>query len=373
MITKRKTLKGSAALFALAARCSQARATNTQGVKFGVIRWDAWDGQTESGEVVRANTGWFAAHNLDPANFHKRAPFFARQLGPNQMSIDGGTQTIMDQEITYAAKGFNNRHFWCFAWNASNSPYSIAFQLFQSSKLRDQVHYCLFFTPNTSFYEAVSAGSLIPYLKQGNYQTVLGGRPLIIYSVSGLVQSQDRLTSATSALKKGCTVAGVPAPYIVVMDMSHNMRQAAQTAANIGADAVTTYAAPLGMLNNTPYTTIDKITQKYWATMADAGAKMLPTAMSGWNRAPRIVHPVPWERRFGTQSITNVATEPSPAELASHVQSCIDFVDAHRHQCEANVALLYAWNEFDEGGFICPTWTANGADHAKLDALATVW
>jgi hypothetical protein len=35
--------------------------------------------------------------------------------------------------------------------------------------------------------------------------------------------------------------------------------------------------------------------------------------------------------------------------------------------------LIYAWNEFDEGGWLCPTLSADGApDTSRIEALGSV-
>jgi hypothetical protein len=71
--------------------------------------------------------------------------------------------------------------------------------------------------------------------------------------------------------------------------------------------------------------------------------------------------------------MSNYYAAATPSQLAAHVQALINFVAANPASCPSGRATLYAWNEFDEGGWLCPTWTAGGADHSRLDALAAVW
>ena len=69
-------------------------------------------------------------------------------------------------------------------------------------------------------------------------------------------------------------------------------------------------------------------------------------------------------------------TEPTPDELAAHVTEALGWVDARTDVATAGTAIVYAWNEHDEGGWLCPTWTAAGPDETRVDALAdavTVW
>jgi hypothetical protein len=47
----------------------------------------------------------------------------------------------------------------------------------------------------------------------------------------------------------------------------------------------------------------------------------------------------------------------------------LDWVAAHRGLAEASAVLIYAWNEFDEGGWLAPGLT-DGA--ARLEAIGSV-
>jgi hypothetical protein len=45
-------------------------------------------------------------------------------------------------------------------------------------------------------------------------------------------------------------------------------------------------------------------------------------------------------------------------------------VQNNRQICIANTIIIYAWNEFDEGGWISPTRNKDGsADTSRLDAI----
>ncbi len=70
----------------------------------GAIRWDAWYG--ESGPVKEVE------RSLGPKKYHFRLPFFARVFGDDQVRINGDAETIMDQEIAFAAEAGLN--YWAF-------------------------------------------------------------------------------------------------------------------------------------------------------------------------------------------------------------------------------------------------------------------
>jgi len=53
-----------------------------------------------------------------------------------------------------------------------------------------------------------------------------------------------------------------------------------------------------------------------------------------------------------------------------HVQDAFDFIGANSSICDADTTLMYAWNEHDEGGWLCPTLDGSGQD--RLAALAEI-
>ncbi len=58
-----------------------------------------------------------------------------------------------------------------------------------------------------------------------------------------------------------------------------------------------------------------------------------------------------------------------PMEIAAMLKSAMNYVTNHPAQCPANAVIMYAWNEFDEGGWLCPTLHDG---NARLNALKTV-
>ena len=61
-----------------------------------------------------------------------------------------------------------------------------------------------------------------------------------------------------------------------------------------------------------------------------------------------------------------------PAEIAAHLRDAMKFMREHTDICEANALIVYAWNEYDEGGWLAPTRSAHGPNTSRLDAVRTV-
>jgi len=41
--------------------------------------------------------------------------------------------------------------------------------------------------------------------------------------------------------------------------------------------------------------------------------------------------------------------------MAARIKAAFDYVAAHPKECEAQALSMYSWNEFSEGGGLCPT------------------
>lgn len=75
-------------------------------------------------------------------------------------------------------------------------------------------------------------------------------------------------------------------------------------------------------------------------------------------------HPVPWERRNGKTEIAFQA--PSAMELKFHIESGLEFA---KRTPNTPAILIYAWNEFDEGGWIYP---ASEDNFDRIEVLKSV-
>ena len=99
------------------------------------------------------------------------------------------------------------------------------------------------------------------------------------------------------------------------------------------------------------------------------GMSVIPTFSVGWDPSPRNVNPVPW-CKYRPGPYAPFATED---ELLAGAKALADWIKAHRGSCPTGHILTFAWNEFEEGGWICPTWRADGRpDTARLQAFRKV-
>ena len=345
----------------------------------GAIRWDAWhtpwsrvrpgggDGPVEA--MVRS---------LGPKQYHWRLPFFAAVVSDNEVRIDGYTQAVVDQEIAFARRG--GIDYWAFLLYVPDTAMSQGLSLYLSSARKREVPFCAIASPNAfgnaqQFPDRMQR--LVKLISEPSYQKVMGGRPLLyLFDVSdawmaawGGPANARRLFDGLRAAVKA---AGQGDPYLVVMDFRPDRGK--QVADAVGAEAISSYATSAGGMNGTPYAELCRTAHGFWDRCAATGAQVVPIAMAGWDRRPRIEHPVPWEKyQKPGEGMERYYATPTPAELAGHIEEALRWTAARPAQCPAQAVILYAWNEHDEGGWLCPTLNPDGTPNAEgLDAIAAM-
>jgi hypothetical protein len=322
----------------------------TPRVPVGAIRWDAWyapgSGPTEA--MVRS---------LSPAPWRARAPFFA------EVPPDGGPirfpaprQAVMDRQIALA-EGAGVDH-WAFVAYPRGSSMAEGFRLYRASAHRARVRFCLV----VELVRWGRAGALSEVfaehpalLADPDHHTVAGGRPLYILGfLSDAAIAADwggiaGLRAAVDEFRARVRAAGARDPYIVIMTPVPD--QARRWVPLLGADAVSAYALQPGA-RQAAYAALAVHAERAWAAHAALGLDVLPTAMTGWDRRPRVHAPVPWEpgQRPG-EGADRFHAGPTQAELSRHLRNAVAFAARQR----VPSVLVYAWNEHDEGGWLQPT------------------
>ena len=87
---------------------------------------------------------------------------------------------------------------------------------------------------------------------------------------------------------------------------------------------------------------------------ANAEGLTVPTFTTGWNPSPRIDIPSPWV----DYKNTNYAPAASRDELIRGGERFADWYSEKERKTDGFIGhiLVFAWNEFEEGGWICPTY-----------------
>ena len=351
------------------ATCGAASAGDSRPL-IGAIRWDAWH------EGDKTSPARAMERSLGPKQYHYRLPFFAKVVSENEARIDGYTQKIVDQEIAYAKAG--GIDYWAFLLYDPDTPMNQALSLYLSSARKKDVRFCSIAGPNTfgnaeQFPKKMQR--VVDLMAEPTYQKVAGNRPLLyLFDVSdGWIEAWGGEANAKlrfDELRAAVKARGLKEPYIVVMDFSP--AHGKKVADAIGAEAISSYATGGTAKGRTPYSTLANNAKRFWESCAATGAQVVPIAMSGWDRRPRIEHPVPWEKyQKPGVGLRTYYQMPTPKELAAHIEDAMRWVIAKPERCPARTVIVYAWNEHDEGGWLCPTLDPDGKpDTLRLDAIA---
>ena len=353
-IDRRALLRLGLAGLASAAPWGRAAAGRNARPLVGAIRWDAWYAPHDLATAA-------VERDLTPPQYRFRLPFFAAVRPDGSVAIDGGHAETIDREIGYAERA--GLDYWAFVWYPPSSPMTTALRLYRESPHHRAVNFCLIAT--LGLWNGI-AGHRQVIAQQAEltadpaYQRVLDGRPLfyLAFVTPDVVQKDwggnAAVGAAVGALRDAVRAKSGANPYVVLM--VGTPAGAAGLAGAIGADAVGAYA-PHGDLRAAPYARLAEEAIAFWDALAAQGLQVVPTVMTGWDRRPRVEHPVPWEPDQQPGSgLDRYYETAKPPEIAAHLQNCLRWIDAHRRAAPARVALIYAWNENDEGGWLIPTY-----------------
>ena len=328
----------------------------------GAIRWDGWHVDTAVGRAV--------SKSLTPLQWRHRLPFFAKVRDDGPPELRGDTPEVMTAEV--AAAKLAHLDYWAFLAYDEADPMSRGLQLYLANPKRADVNFCII-SESASWNRGNAAALAERFAKlmaEPGYQRVAGGRPLFYFlhhQADEVLQawgSPGGFREAVDKLKAAAAARGLPAPYLAVM--TYDVNAAKQLADAAGLDAISAYAFQRGD-DRAPYSKLTGDLEKFWEIQRSAKVPVIPLAMAGWDRRPRVENPVPWEHFGGTmEKYYETAT---PGQLATHIQTAVKWTRDHAAECPAQTVIIYAWNEFDEGGWLCPTLTDGDA---RVRALGSV-
>lgn len=323
----------------------------------GAIRWDAWSGGGVTAQVEQT---------LSPEKHRFRLPWFAQVDASGRAHIDASAEGVMEQEIAYAKEA--GLSYWAFLTYPEGDAMSSALARYLRSPRRADIGFCLILHQTLSVPAPrwpAERDRALRLLKEPGYQQI-GGRPLVF--AFDLKTENPTVKARFDELRATAKAAGLD-PYFVYMGWSPARDFKAH--ATEGFAAVSAYAHPGTEPIFTKY--VDAFERHAWANALATQTPYVPLVTTGWDKRPRQDHPVSWEKNAGYADQKTFPATATPAELAAHLGRAVAFVQAHPDVCPANTIIVYAWNEHDEGGWLCPTWTPSGQpDTSRLDALRAI-
>lgn len=298
----------------------------------GAIRWDGWGNNCAVGRDCE--------RVLSPSKYRHRAPFFVETAGSELIKFKPLSQEIMDAEIGYAIHA--GIDYWAFDWYPPGSGMELARNFYLTSTKRESLKWCVVLGTNPFDMDRDAPWLAAKFAKPG-YQKVLEGRPLI-YLFTPIARKDLAVLRELSI--KSCGKS----PYVAMMGWT--AEEAARACDEVGADAISMYAG--GM-------------EKNWSDYSKL-KDVIPNVGTGWDPTPFRDTQVAWYPRENIEK-DFVGWSATPKQLVTSMESAFLWTRAHPGKVPANTVLVYAWNEHSEGGWLCPTFTPQGPNTERIDAL----
>ncbi|MHC4248798.1 MAG: hypothetical protein ACYS9X_06685 [Planctomycetota bacterium] len=356
----------------------------------GVQRWDMYSGK---GATQQQELGYRPGKQgfLKGPEWHDRAPFFCR-LTEDVDWVDHATdagplwfnypfsrrllQRSMDQEIRYAHNAGIDffiyhgpaRKLYANAWELKNNlDCHMASRIPEARKMNfvwalyghGAIHY-------TRSKVAAMMDETMEYVRMPNWQTVLGGRPLVIVmwperfgSDLKAAKGNERMSGAgfVEYIRARVKATGLRDPYVVGCVTPARSYRHAQLLRRDGYDAFMDYSGGYGgsvaRRDKAPTyaEATEELVRTYRREFLNRGLPFIPPCTSmqyPWPRALDKKTGKPKEKWYHYRW-------PKKGDLAARMGAVFDFVATHPKACEAQVVAMYSWNEHSEGGGLCPT------------------
>ncbi|MHB1484022.1 MAG: glycoside hydrolase family 71/99 protein [Saccharofermentanales bacterium] len=318
-----------------------------QDILVGAIRWDGNSGH-KSREV-----GSEELRVLSPEKWAYRRPFFAKIDKENKLSIKENSQAVMDRQIRYANEA--GVDYWAFCHYEYKSYLSNARKYFEKSKVKGGLKMSLILQNSNS---DTIIDDIVNLVKKPYFQTVMGGRPLLF--TYGCKNSET-----INKIKVKIKEAGVEEPYITVME--YGGTRTAELCKTLGGNALSQYTN-VAKEKDENYSVFAENQQKGWQEMTDTQYQVIPWVNTAWDPRPRIGQEPTY--RFAPKDCYDGTFSIGTAEeYADQILNAKLFVRNNPDKCPANAIISYSWNEYSEGGTLCPKLSGN---RDYLDGLKSV-
>lgn len=332
-------------------------------MRIGMINWDS----SLPGDTY---FGHYTGLTLSPEKYRSRVPYYAK-ITENGVTFPRKSMADAERELQYAINAGIDYFAYCWysdeadpvpvpGLKASKSCVDPVLwelnhmrKLHMQSPLREKIHLCAIILCS-HFYSKTDMRLLADAMQQPYYETV-DGRPLVFLFGGYRI---DYIHCLRVYAKEN----GGREPYFVFFNNSgpENLPDYRE------ADAVCDYAC-VGAAPD--YPALCDICIRKNREREKYGIPVFPHFTLGWDPSPRIEAPVPWT----SYPRENYAPPAKADEIFPAAVRFAEWMRENRENTVPNEVLVFAWNEFEEGGFLCPTLAADGTpDERRLRAFSKV-
>lgn len=311
-------------------------AVREENTTVGVIRWDAWYGHNNDTVGTESSILSQVEKTLSPAKYHFRAPFFARVTEEGNIEIPEYTQEIFDQEMQYAIDAGIDY----FAFLMYDGDMKTAREFYKASAYNTDIKMCCIISPGQDKFRR----EIVSLFEEDYYMTVLNGRPLLYLYIDNDAQ-WAKVKDDIGYYRAECEKKGIKMPFVAIM--SHSPEKVK----DVYGDAAARYGVSVG--NGAPFADIISKAKTMWEENRAVSNQFIPNVSFGWHTVPRFENPVSWM----TVSENSYGQYATDEELYTFMKEALAYLQQEEIQdaTKANTLTIYAWNEHDEGGWICPT------------------
>lgn len=296
--------------------------------------------------------GYYQTRSLSPRKYRTCTPYYATVVEDDKIEYTRRSQREYDRELRYAIRAGIDYFSYVFypeqgsrdhvpngPSDCSHKVYelNVARRLHQSSKLRRRIGMAAIMGAHP-FAEADYL-ELARLLQQPYYEKI-DGRPLV-YLFHQI--NEEKIRGLLRAVKQ---VGGQPPVFIAMFS------RVPEGAPLELVDGLSAYCCARD--------TVTRHDELVAAAIADNEAraakhqKTVPLFPMGWDPSPRIDHHAPWID-YPEKPYAAAATPEELVQGGRRFAAAIAENEAVRKTFIGHL-MLFAWNEFEEGAWICPTY-----------------
>ena len=338
-----------------------AGSVNAAITRVGAVNWDC---------SVPSWTffGKASTNVLGPEKYRDRTPYFAKEIDDDKIEYSYRTLAEYERELQYAIDAGIDYFAYCWydqapqpairkgrgaAADGHLQEITKARLNHAKSVLRDKIHLCAILV-TTHAYSDEELTALALEMREPWYEKAMG-RPLV-YMFPGSATLSPRL-------KDLCKKLSVAEPYVVAMVCEPPSED---PMAYANADAISAYACTEPGPDPAAYCDMAVLWNGIRAT---SKLPVVPHFSTGWNPTPRMEIPTPWTY-YPNKPWAPKLSEENWLDQARKLRA---WTERNERICPTGHVMAFAWNEFEEGGWICPNLGKDGKpDVSRVNSFRKV-